>query len=366
MRLLTRIIGLLPARATRALVELAMWARRLGLTTFSRNGFSASLYYALFSREFRRENRAVLLGRLEYWRSQGRMGESSFLLRRNVHRLEKGLIARPRRAVFGQAYIGETVECYARALTAPEWSIDERRWATDVLDSYFDTVETDPAVQVARERFRSLVPVSGGGARSIPYTRGSPPPLDLGYEQLVQLFRQRRSVRCYQPTPVPTELLRKAVNAATLAPSACNRQPYQFVVVNDPARAPEVARCAMGTTTFADNVPCVLAVVGDLSAYPLERDRHVIYIDAALAAMSFMLALETLGLSSCPVNWPDIEDRERELARLLGLEFHQRAVLLITVGYADPDGGIAFSQKKSDRLLMKEVGPVEGSRGRKT
>ncbi len=75
--------------------------------------------------------------------------------------------------------------------------------------------------------------------------------------------------------------------------------------------------------------------------------------DASLAAMQFMLALETLGLASCPINWPDIEPLERRMDRELGLPPHLRPVMLIALGYPDPKGGVPYSAKKGADLLLR-------------
>src|SRR5690606_22332573 len=112
-----------------------------------------------------------------------------------------------------------------------------------------------------------------------------------------------------------------------------------------------VAKLAMGTSGFVENIQTLIVVVGDLSAYPFERDRHCIYIDASLASMQLMLALETMGLSTCPINWPDIESREMKMQEMLSLPHYLRPVMLIAVGYADKDGGIPYSQKKSSQTL---------------
>lgn len=93
--------------------------------------------------------------------------------------------------------------------------------------------------------------------------------------------------------------------------------------------------------------------MGNLDAYFDERDRHTIYIDASLASMAFILALETLGLSSCGINWPDIEARERKMETRLTLKKHQRALMLMAVGYPDPEGMVAFSEKRSLEQLRK-------------
>lgn len=321
---------------------------------FSRYAVLASLHYLLFSRQFDREHKAVLQGRLEYKRSLKQVGRSSALIRRNIHRLEKGLIMQPRRAVFASDYISETVALYAKAVEQASLCDAEFKWATDVLTQYFAVVEDNAVIAKARALFHSTQE-SAVVATSIPYAHKTLAAAKVSFADLSALFLRRRSVRWYQQKAVDPVLIRQAVNSATLAPSACNRQPYRFDLLSNASDAAEIARCAMGTTGFADNIPCLIVVVGDLSCYPAERDRHVIYIDASLAAMQLMLALETLGLSTCPINWPDIEEREARLQKKLGLAYHERPVMLMAVGYADPEGGVAFSQKKTDELLLRQI-----------
>ncbi len=109
----------------------------------------------------------------------------------------------------------------------------------------------------------------------------------------------------------------------------------------------------MGVKGYADNIPMLLISVGFLDAYFDERDRHLIYIDASLANMSLMLALETLGLSSCPINWPDIEHLERKMEKLLNLKKFQRPIMCIAVGYPHPDGKVAYSEKRNIKKLKR-------------
>ena len=69
--------------------------------------------------------------------------------------------------------------------------------------------------------------------------------------------------------------------------------------------------------------------------------------------MSFMLALETLGLSSCAINWPDIEAREKKMETFLKLEKYQRPLMLMGIGYPDPKGMVAFSAKRPIEEIRK-------------
>jgi nitroreductase len=62
--------------------------------------------------------------------------------------------------------------------------------------------------------------------------------------------------------------------------------------------------------------------------------------------MSFLFALETLGLSSCVINTPGTEGSEQRLSDELGLASYERPVMLIALGYPDPAGLVPYSQKK--------------------
>ncbi len=319
--------------------------------------FAVDLYYAFIDRAFRREHAAVVAGKLAHIGSGATLEAQRFLLRRNTHRLEKGLIMRPPKPVFALDYIGETVAAYERVATADACEaarVEEFAWFTSVLGRYFAVVGEAPQVAGFRDRFKraGANPVAGEG-RSVPYAASTRPDNAVAYGDFLRLCQRRRSVRWFQDRPVPRDLIDRAVDAARLAPSACNRQPFQFVVETRPAEAAKIGAIPMGTQGFSDNFPAIAVVVGDLSAYFDERDRHLIYIDGALAAMQFMLACETLGLSTCPINWPDIEDREKRMDAALGLRAHERPVMLIAIGYADPDGGVPFSGKRSVEHLRR-------------
>lgn len=323
---------------------------------FTENAFLSSVYFCFFSTQFRREHQSVLKGRLQYQNSLHDIKLSSVLLRRNTHRLEKGLIMQPCRKVFAEAYIEETIECFAKCLLSEELCAEELKWAQDVLVKYFDITQSSVVLDSARQRFESLTLKSFDCAeQSLPYQHQQRVKSNISQEALHNLFKQRRSVRWYEQKPVEISAISQAIEMASQAPSACNRQPFQFYTITDMDKASEIASIAMGTTGFSDNIPALIVVVGDLSAYPAERDRHIIYIDGGLASMQLMLAFETLGLSSCPINWPDIEICEKKIERKLGLPSHLRPIMLISVGYGQSTGQIPFSQKKKTNILMKEV-----------
>lgn len=323
----------------------------------SKYRITSSFYYFFMNKSFMREHQAVLKGRIKYYQSLENIEDSCVLLRRNIHRLEKGLIMQPRRDVFGKAFIGETVDAFVLYVKQSALKNSEGDWFNDVLSKYFEIVGSEPEIDKARKKYEKVCHDNKilNKEKNIPYCCRDIKKSDISFDQLELLFKQRRSVRWYKEQPVDINLINKAVDIATQAPSACNRQPFKFHTVIDKDKVKKVADCAMGTVGFSHNLQTIIAVVGDLSSYPAERDRHVIYIDASLVTMQLMLALETLGLSTCAINWPDIESREKMLESLLSLGKHERTIMLLAVGYADPDGGIPYSQKKDSSDLIKVV-----------
>lgn len=327
----------------------------------SRHPFGLLLYYRLFSTAFNTEMQEVGTGRRLY-SAAGAGSQNEFLLRRNIHRIEKGLSMRPRRATFALEYIEETAKSYATVAHSIQSGADRdlrgARWAQDVLSEYFRVVDSAPAAVRARDVFLSSPPVvvpqddvvervGRPEALAAPYARRIPDQSPVEYVDLLALARQRRSVRWFQDRSVPRELVDQAIEVAALSPSACNRQPFTFRIFDDPEMVRQVSVQPGGARGFADNVPMMVVVVGSLRAYFSERDRHVIYIDGSLASMSFLFACESLGLATCCINWPDIHTQNARLSKLIGLEPDQRAVMFIAVGYPDPSALVPYSGKKS-------------------
>lgn len=323
------------------------WLRALSQSSALRR-----MHYAFFSDAFDREARAVVGGHLQHEENQSGVESVNYFLRRAIHRIEKGLIMQPRRDVFALDYITQTVDSYRDSI-AGTVDRDEISWAHDVLKSYFETTSDHPVIKAARAAFEQLPsPYSCASslrhpdAERIPFTAYVNAP-SVDYQAFSELCMRRRSVRWYQDRPVPRDAIDKAVAMAVQSPSACNRQPYKFLIFDDPASVAQVSELPMGVAGFSHNFPAMVAVVGRLRAYPHVRDRHVIYIDGALAAMSFMFALETQGIASCSINWPDIPEREHAATRLLRLEPDERIVMFISVGYAAQEGLVPYSQKLS-------------------
>ncbi|WP_425040792.1 nitroreductase family protein [Primorskyibacter sp. S187A] len=302
------------------------------------------------------ERVAVDAGLAAFRAEQNDAKKSSALLRRNVHRIEKGLcIPGPRKAVFAEKYIAETTKLYRMLSHQPSAEKEELKWAHDVLQTYFDVVDTSSEiVERAKTDWDAASPLSFDAQTS--YTPYAVQDL-AGYvgselsklpdlEAYHALCRARRSQRWFEEAPVPMHLIEEAAACALQAPSACNRQPFRFIAAQSRDMVKSITDLPLGTAGFGEALPMVVAVVGNLSMYAHPRDRHLIFIDAGLASMAFMQGLTAAGLGSVPINWPDIPENHDALRELVGLAPYEVPVMLIGIGRPKSESKIPFSAKR--------------------
>ncbi len=312
-------------------------------------------YYFLMNRSFAGEMRSVFFGAVHHKPGDHGNGSSNtYAFRRNIHRLEKGLIMRPRRPVFATQYI-ESTTAHFDELTQENRDLSQGMetlvdWSRDVLTTYFETIEKgrDATVDAARLCFESACArMSPKQANSkIPFNAEAREFAKVTIDDFEQLAKKRKSIRWFEDRSVPREVIDRALEAARFSPSACNRQPFEVRVYDNPDMISTLASLPGGTAGFYENIPCLLVFVGRLRAFPKERDRHLIYIDASLAAMSLVFGLESQQVGTCIINWPDIPEKETAVAERMGLEQDERVVLMMAAGYPDPKGPVCWSERK--------------------
>ena len=317
----------------------------LPLPSMARSRLLTTLYLNLKG-VYRVEQRALLNGLATYQRDV-RDGEPLFRLRRNTHRLEKGLSSAERRDVFAESYILDTVRAFNRVRDIRQEGPDDPTltWAEDVLTSYFQTVSPTPRTEEARRFFRQTdVPSRRDNFAPYDYALGEPA-VDL--PTLRTLAEQRVSVRRFANKAVARELLDAALDVGIQSPSACNRLPYEFRFYDDDMIRAQLADLAPGMGGWGHEAPVICVLVGKYRAYFHPRDRHAIYVDASLAAMPFQLALVSLGLGSCSVNWPQIPALDRRIGELLHLDPDEKVVMLLAIGVPAADARVPYSGKRT-------------------
>ena len=286
-------------------------------------------------------------------------------LRRSIHVLEKGLCFPKRKKIFGLNFIGPAVNLYAEALENSKVSKSELKWASDVLNKYFQAVDHEaPEIKDSHKKFSSLPSLESSSEHTFsPYREIDIPSYAKRFtssgidalDQFHELCRSRRSHRHFKKEPVPIETVRHAITAALESPSACNRQPFDYYMATEPEMIRNICKLPLGVRGYGDDLPAMIVVVGNLGCYDETRDHHLIYIDSALATMTLMLALTSSGLGSVPINWPDIPEKHQQMRELLNLKPWQVPVMLLGLGVPDPDTMIAYSSKRSVNDVLHHV-----------
>jgi nitroreductase len=322
------------------------------LPALVKSGLVRRIYFAFFSGSFTSEMRLYVAGRYRYLLKVERGEINESLLRRNIHRIEKGLMTPERKEVFALEYISETVNQFVESVNE-NGSTLLNDWAADILSQYFKISGSHSIIAKATKRFEETYYLKSNPEVSrLPFTKPKVEPDALNH--FIMLLEARKSVRRFVPGSVPRrDIVEEAVRLASLAPSSCNRQPFKFVVLTETEKIVKIGRLAGGARTFAETIPALVLLVGSTSLSPSPGDRHLMYIDGSLAAMNFMLALETMGVSSCPINWPDNKRPEKMLRRLVHIEKHERPVMLIAMGKAEESGVVACSARKEVSELLK-------------
>lgn len=171
----------------------------------------------------------------------------------------------------------------------------------------------------------------------------------------LDLVKQRESVRKYTDQPVEREKLEQCVEAARLAPSACNSQPWKFIIVDDPQKRQAVAAATYGPIAkfnqFTDNAMAMVAVVmepGNITAKIGGQltNMDYAYIDMGIAVEHFCLQATELGLGTCILGW----SKQEEVKKALDIPKNKKVGLLISVGY--PKYKQAREKQRKERVHL--------------
>ena len=165
---------------------------------------------------------------------------------------------------------------------------------------------------------------------------------------LYDAISKRYSVRSYQDRPVEQDKLDRVLDAARLAPSGNNRQPWHFVVVRDAdLRRRLVGACC--DQAFVGEAPVVIAGVGLTPDRVMKCDVAGDAVDVAIALEHIALAAVAEGLGTCWVGAFE-QDRVREV---LGIGPEAKVVEVMALGYPVGSPG-AKNRKSIDEIVSYE------------
>lgn len=157
---------------------------------------------------------------------------------------------------------------------------------------------------------------------------------------LIDLVRKRQSVRKYLDKPISRKVLDKCLEAARLAPSACNVQPWRFIIIDDKKIIEKIADAAFSGVycfnKFARKAPVLIAVLAEKDSYITGlagRFRGVQYslFDIGCACEHLVLQAEEEGIGSCYLGWFN----ESAAKKILNIPRNGKIDMMISLGYPD-------------------------------
>ncbi len=174
-------------------------------------------------------------------------------------------------------------------------------------------------------------------------------------KEILDLIRKRQSDRSYLDKPVEKEKLDRILEAGRLAPSACNAQPWKFILVDDIHLLNQLAEAAsarlLGMNSFVKQAPIQIVIVREKPNLSSKigstiKSKDYSLIDIGLAAGNICLQATAEGLGSCIIGWFD----EKMVRKILNIPSSKRVELIITIGY--PAGPIRDKKRKPPQEVI--------------
>ncbi|MFC5436376.1 nitroreductase family protein [Rhodanobacter umsongensis] len=286
------------------------------------------------------------------WRSRGDSRKRDYKAVKIYHRMEKSLSFRERRANSGWAAATDLVHLLERDGDAAMPGYHEAvgiKVLRDFVASSDGDGDAARHVNAFLEKTR-LDSVEGGV-------------VELTADQLLagrlddpeRFFLSRHSVRDFRPDPVPRELLKRALALAMKAPSVCNRQAWHVYHMDQRASIDRALAFQDGNRGFGHEVQCLLIITADLSAFHTHGERFQHWIDGGMFAMSLSLALHSLGLASCCLNWSRGAGDDRRLRRAVPLDGAHTVITMMAVGYASDHLKVCYSARRPVQSILTHL-----------
>jgi nitroreductase len=171
---------------------------------------------------------------------------------------------------------------------------------------------------------------------------------------VLDVIRNRGSIRRYKDKPIPEDQLSKILEAARLAQSAANRQPWQFIVVTDPSMKEKLVEVA-DDQSFVGEAATVIICLADSERSAKVGPFEGFLIDLAIAIENMALTAWDLGIGSC---WIGAFDEEN-VKESLDVPRNLRVVSLLTLGYPDEKPRAKYRKPLREIVYYEKYGRSE-------
>jgi nitroreductase len=149
---------------------------------------------------------------------------------------------------------------------------------------------------------------------------------------ILEIIKERRSVRRYKPDPIPEDILQRVLEAARFSPSGKNLQPWKFILVKDESLKKRLVVASVGQTFIAQAPVVIVACAFPDKCYSRMGNYMKSWpVDVAIAVEHMMLQAQEEGLGTCWIG----AFEEEEVKSILHVPEEVRVLALTPLGYPD-------------------------------
>ncbi len=295
--------------------------------------------------------------RFSGWVQKSRLSVRDYKAAKIYHRLEKSMSFRNRNSSSGW---GATSDLVAHLMKYNKHNREftfHERVAIKVLGDFIEATPSN-AMQVAPrqviefwEQYKIYSSEIGGV-------------IEKSYESLQggklsqpeDFFLTRHSVRDFDTKSVSIEDIERAISLALNTPSVCNRQSSYVYSLTSRTEIDKALSLQNGNRGFGHEVPCLLILCSDVSAFDTASERYQQWIDGGMFSMSIVWALHSLGLSSCCLNWSKGPLDDLKLRKIVNIRNEHTVLMMMAVGIPRESIKVCFSARKDVEDFFESIG----------
>ena len=279
------------------------------------------------------------------WRGKNRREVRDFRAAKIYHRLEKSLSFRRRDSNSGWGAAADLVKTLRESEKKYGSYTCHERIAIKVLADFVAAASNEEAGKYGSiirflEANRGFASDEGGVVSEglISLQRGK-------LQDPEGFFLSRFSVRDFDSKEISNEDVERAIKLALKSPSVCNRRASFVYCIYSRAKIDSALSLQNGNRGFGHQIPCLLILCSDISAFDTHGERYQQWIDGGMFSMSIVWALHSLGIGSCCLNWSKGPLDDVKLRRLMNIKDEHTILMMLAVGLPREDLKACYSAR---------------------
>lgn len=264
-----------------------------------------------------------------------------------LHKLEKGFAATNKRP-FGMAKIKNVINILNSNKIPKKAYVF--KLAESMLVSYKELYEKNQWTDCDQYKIVCEYISNNHTEKSIEYGSKILKFDDLGtmmnIDEYIEFLRMRHSVRSFSDEKIRDDEIRRAIDAAILSPSACNRQPCKIYYIKNKNNKDTLKNVLPGFNLFDKNNINIIVVTFNMSFALFVGERNQGWFNSGLFSMNLVNALHAERIGTCFLQWGERHSVEKKIKRQLKIPKNERIAVVIACGHYNSKTNILYSARR--------------------